>query len=112
MSRRRAVDEDASHAGRGDGEEVGAVLPADAGLVDEPEVGLVDEGGGLEGVAAAFLAHVGVGELSELVVDEGEEVAGGGAVAVADADEQAGEFLPCRRRGHLRAPLAKKIGRR
>ena len=38
----RMVDEDAPHLPRGDGEEVSAVLPRDARLIDKSEVGLVN----------------------------------------------------------------------
>lgn len=67
------VDEDAAHGLGGDGEEVGTAGEACLGLVDELEVGLVDEGGGLEGVAGAFASEEGAREGAELVVDEWEE---------------------------------------
>ncbi len=56
------IDEDAAHEEGGDGEEVRAVLPGDGGLVEEAEVGFMDEGGGLEGSGWGMAAHVGAGE--------------------------------------------------
>ena len=41
--RARVVDEHAAHRRRGEAEEVGPVAPVDARLVDQPQVGLVDE---------------------------------------------------------------------
>ncbi len=52
------IDEDAAHELGGDAEEMGAVLPGDAGLIDELHVGLVDEGGGLQGMVGSLAAHV------------------------------------------------------
>jgi hypothetical protein len=66
-----AVDEDATHDVGGDADEVFAILPVDV-FFSEAEVGFVDEGGGLEGVVAAFAAHVGGGDAVEFGVDEGE----------------------------------------
>jgi hypothetical protein len=47
QARARVVNEYAAHHLRGDGEEVGAVLPAHLRLVNEAQVGVVDEGRGL-----------------------------------------------------------------
>ena len=76
--RRACVDEDAAHGlGRG-GEEVAAAVPAGCvGRADQPEVGLVDEGGRLEGVAGGLPVEPGGGEVPELVVDEREQFGGG-----------------------------------
>ncbi|MCI0420251.1 MAG: hypothetical protein L0387_32125 [Acidobacteria bacterium] len=44
------LDQDAAHQSGGDTEEMGPVLPTHIPLVYELKVGLVDEGGGLQGV--------------------------------------------------------------
>ena len=57
-------------------------------MIDESEVGFVDEGGGLEGEVGAFVAHLLAGEAAELLIDGGEEGFGGGGVTAArEVDE-------------------------
>jgi hypothetical protein len=48
-------------------------LPVHAVQLDEPEVGLVHEIGGLEAVAGALPAQVAGGQSAQLLVDEGKE---------------------------------------
>jgi hypothetical protein len=94
----------AHDAGR-DAEEVRAVLPADILLFDEAEVGFVDEGGGLDGVAGALAPHVVAREPPQLVVDQRHQPRERRLVAVAPLDEQAGH-LPgrCGLFRHLKTP--------
>jgi len=87
------IDEDAAHEGGGEGEEVGAALPIDAVVADEFEPGLVDEGGGLEGVAGSFVLKVVSGEAAEFVVGEGSEFVESGGFAGAPSEEQLGELI-------------------
>src|SRR5687767_4966100 len=72
-ARARVVNQDAAHRLRGDGEEVCAVLPADARLTAELEVSLIDECGGLERVPLALAANVVVREPMQLALDEREQ---------------------------------------
>jgi len=74
--------QDAAHGlGRG-GEEVPAAVPAGTGLgADQPEIRLVNQGGGLEGVVGPLPGHAGGGELPQLVVHEREQVGRGLVVA-------------------------------
>ena len=58
---------------------------------DEPEVRLVDQGGGLEGLARLLGGQPGGGELAQLVVDEREQVGGGLRVAGRGGVEEAGD---------------------
>jgi len=81
------LDEDAAHQLGGDAEEMGAVFPIDAGLIDQLEVGLVDEGGGLECVIGALAAHVGTGDAAEFVVDERQKLIGSAGLAVLEFAE-------------------------
>jgi hypothetical protein len=70
---------------------VGAAVPVDV-LAGEAEVGLVDERGGLEGMVGALAAHVGLGEAMQLRVNEGQQTACGGGVAVVHGFEELGDF--------------------
>jgi hypothetical protein len=60
------VDEDATHHLGRDAQEMGAVLPDDALLIDEAQVGLVNERGGLERVPRLLPAQEGGGLLPEV----------------------------------------------
>jgi len=51
--------------------------------VGQTEVGLVDEGGGLQGVAGALAAQVGGGARAQFFVDDGDRPVEGLAAAVA-----------------------------
>ena len=77
-----AFDEDAPHGlGRG-GEEVAAAVPVLGPVpTDQPQVGLVDQGRGLEGLAGLLLGQPRRGELAQLVVDERQQLGGGVRVA-------------------------------
>jgi hypothetical protein len=75
------VDEDLAHDMSSESDEVGAAVPVNV-LAGEAEVGLVDEGSGLEGVVGALAPHISLGEAMQLRVDERKQTAGGGVVAV------------------------------
>jgi hypothetical protein len=65
------VNEDAAHRlGRG-GEEVPAPVPvARLDAADQPEIGLVNQGGGLERLARLLLRQARRREFPQLVVDQ------------------------------------------
>ena len=67
------VDEDASHRRGRDGEEMGPVLEARLALVDEPQVGLVDQRRGAERVAGRFPPELAVRQAAQLLIDDGED---------------------------------------
>ena len=71
----------------GDAEEVGAVLEVGNVLADEADIGFVNKGGGLEGVAGALAGDVAFGEAAELFIDDGEQRVERGAVAFAPFNE-------------------------
>lgn len=75
-----------------DGHELGAILPVGVVLVQQGEVGFVDEGGGLEGVAGTFVAEEVGGKAAEFLVDEGHESGEYILVAGFDFLEQDGAF--------------------
>jgi hypothetical protein len=67
-----------------------AVFPAGTGVVlsGEAHVGFVDQGGGLEGVAAAFASHLSAGHATEFVVEQADELGDGLGVALSGAVEE------------------------
>src|SRR5215470_11047757 len=99
----RMVDEDSSHDPRGDAEEVGAALPRHVGRLHEPQVGLMDESGRLEGMVAPLLAQVSGGEAPQLVVDDGKQLVESGLIAAIPLPEQ---LRDTRRRGGVSHDLA------
>lgn len=68
------VDEDASHGSGGDGKEVRPIERTQAVDGGQPQVGLVDEPGGVERVVVTFQAKLSVSDAAQLVVDEREEL--------------------------------------
>ncbi len=67
------VDEDLAHHASGDTEEVGTVLPVLVVMPEQPQIGLMYEGGGLKGVIAALAPHVGAGGSTQFSLDGLEE---------------------------------------
>lgn len=74
------VDEDAAHDVGGEADEMGAVVPVDV-LLDQAEVGFIDQGGRLQGVVGALAAHAGVRDAMQLCVDERQELLGRCSIA-------------------------------
>ena len=62
-------------------------------VADEAEVGLVDQGGGLERLAGLLPGQPPGGELAQLVVDQGQELLGGPRLALLDRREDAGDVV-------------------
>jgi hypothetical protein len=56
---------------------VRATLPLRRRLIDEPQVGFVDEGGRVEGLVALPAPPLSLGDPVELIVDEREELGEG-----------------------------------
>ena len=77
----REVHEDAAHQSGGHREKVRPILPVHVLRIHKPEVGLVDESGGLEAVARSFAAHAASGDPLQLLMDEGGESSECGLVA-------------------------------
>ena len=63
------------------GEKVRPILPVHVLRIHQPQVGLMDEGGGLEAVARSFAAHAPSGDPLQLLVDEGSQSGERGLVA-------------------------------
>jgi hypothetical protein len=49
------------------------ILPVHVLRIYQPQVSLVDEGGGLQAVARSFAAHAPSGDPLQLLVDEGSQ---------------------------------------
>ena len=61
-------------------------------MIDQAQIGFVDEGGGLQGVAADLAAQVVPGQAPQLAVDEGQKPISGGIFAAAPCLEEPGHF--------------------
>ena len=87
------VNEDSPHGLGGGGEEVAAAI--EQLISDEPQVGFVNQRGGVEGVAGGFGGHARGGELPELIVDERQQLSSGAAVAGLGGFEELGDLGHC-----------------
>jgi hypothetical protein len=67
--------------------EVIAILPLDLFLVYKAKVGLVDEGGGLQGVIRSFASQVKGSEPMKFIVDLRNQLDEGILIAIAIAPE-------------------------
>jgi len=52
--------------------------------IDQPDVRLVNQGRGLKGLPGLLLGHLLSGQLPQLLVDQGQQLLGGGRVALLD----------------------------
>src|SRR5262249_22717741 len=86
------LDEDPPHGLGGGGEEVAAAV--EVLVTHQPQIGLMDQRGGVEGMAGGFRGQARGGELPQLVVDERQEVGSSLAVAGSGSVKEAGH------RGH------------
>jgi hypothetical protein len=59
-------------------------------LPEETQVGLVNEGGGLEGLAGRLSAHVAVRQAAQFGVNERHQRVEGGGVALAPGEQEPG----------------------
>ena len=67
-------------------------MPFDIGHVYQAEVDLMDQCGGLEGVALAFILHVPVGHVAEFGINVLRQLAQGCFVTAAPGFQQIGDF--------------------
>ena len=61
-------------------------------LVHQPQVGLMDQGRGLQRLPGRLLGHPLGGELAQLVVDERQELLRGVRVALLDGAQDSSDF--------------------
>jgi len=77
----RKVHEDPAHQSGGHSQKVRPILPVYVLCIHQPQVGLVDEGGGLEAVARSFPADAPAGDPLQLLMDKGSQSGERGLVA-------------------------------
>ena len=92
-ARAGVIHQNAADHLRGDAEEMGAVLPPDVVLADQLQIGLVNQGGALQGVARPLLPQVAAGQAAQFVVDQGGEFLQGLPVPVAPVSQQTGDLV-------------------
>src|SRR5262249_58655145 len=87
-----ALDQNAAHRLRGRGEEMTPAIPV-LWLIaaDQPKVRLVNQGRGLERLARPLGGQPGRGQLTQLVVDEREQLFGRTRVASLDGGQDVGD---------------------
>jgi hypothetical protein len=81
------VYEDAPHQLGREPEEMRATLPLHLLTVDQAQVGLIHESGGLKHVPGALAGHVPSGEAVQLPMDGWREAIEGRVIAVAPGDK-------------------------
>src|SRR5262249_16798269 len=58
---------------RRDGEEVRPTFPSALAAADQPQVGLVDQGGRLQGVAGGLASQVALGQSAQFVINQRQQ---------------------------------------
>jgi hypothetical protein len=66
----RVIDENPAHHLRRDTKEMRSILPVDVVLVDEPDVGLVNEGRRLQGVIGTLASELARRHPAQFRIDE------------------------------------------
>ena len=99
------VDKNLAHEASSDGDKVSTVLGVDGPVVNEAEIGFMDEGSAAESVIGALALEVAVSEVVELVVDQGNESLKGFRIPLSPADEEFRNGLGC----HANRPGARGL---
>jgi hypothetical protein len=90
------------HGARGGREEVPAAVPVlFLVFADQAQVGLVDQGGGLERLPRRFPGQLLGGQFAQLVVDQGQELAGGVGIALIDRGQDSANLAHRRHRNSV-----------
>ena len=87
------VNHDAPHQLRGRRDKVASALPDRLRIIDQPQIGFVENGGGLQGVAGTLPAHVMVGEPVQFGLHQREQLLQRSLVSAAPVAEQLGDLL-------------------
>ena len=61
--------------------------------VDQPQIGFIDQRGGLQGVPRILLTHVATSQPAQLFVHQGSELLQGSRISVSPGQEQSRDFL-------------------
>jgi hypothetical protein len=77
------LDEDSPHDLRRDSKEMNTIPPLDSMDIDQPQISLVHQGGGLERMARPLARHHTFGEPMQLFVHERHELLERGLIALA-----------------------------
>ena len=91
----RVINEDATHHVCSYSEKLRAILPVSGALIDEAQVRLVNQSGGLKGMAVRFPAHCVRGDTAQLVVYERYELIRRSTVALTPRLEERSDVRPC-----------------
>src|SRR5262249_9596617 len=89
----RVVHEDLPHDAGSDPVEVRAALPVRLRLLDETQIGLIDQGSRLQRMALSFASQVSRSKLAELPVNERHEFSLGSLGAVPPFRQQPRHFM-------------------
>src|SRR5262249_21277145 len=87
------IGENAAHQLGTDGQKMGSVLPAYLPHIYQPQVDLIDERGGLQGMACGFAGHIALCRLVQLVVHKRRKLFQRLFVPVNPSAEQMGYFV-------------------
>src|SRR6266487_6041163 len=87
------VNHDAPHQLRGGRDKVAPTLPDRLRIIDQPQIGFVENGGGLQGVAGAFPAHIIMCEPVQFGLYQREQLLQRSLVSAAPVAEQLGDLL-------------------
>ena len=68
--------QDPLHRQRRRTKKVPTILPCRVFIADQPKKGLMNQGRGLERESAAFMTHLPGSELSQFIIDQGEQIFG------------------------------------
>src|SRR6266496_3834580 len=87
------VNHDAPHQLRGCRDKVAPALPDRLRIIDQPQIGFVENGGGLQGMAGALPAHVMVGEPVQFRLHQREQLLERSLVSAAPVAEELSDLL-------------------
>jgi hypothetical protein len=87
------IHQNLPHGARGDAEEVGPVAVLESSLIRQPEVGLVDQARGAEGVTGALAPKGAMGDPARLLVDQRNQPGHDVGMAAAQLEQQLGDGL-------------------
>jgi hypothetical protein len=89
----RVVHQNPSHELRRYRKEVGAILPAHSLVIDQSQIGFVDQGGGLQAVVGAFPFQVMPCQAAEFVINDRGELIERGLVPGTPGLEQSADLV-------------------
>src|SRR5262249_57440371 len=87
------VHQDVTHGFGRCGEEVAAAVPVPFQATHQAEISLVDQGGGLESLSGLLVGQFLGGQPAQLLVDQRQDAAGGGRIAVGNSFKKLGDLV-------------------